>query len=111
MTDPETGFQLAKKEGFTVSDQGCEACSDGGRMCSGTPPRKEGIPAASLPCCGTCQFWRPDYEPTAWYDIPQVDGRCRRHTPTFSGFPGSQCQQWCGEYSRYAGHAKAEGKK
>ena len=41
MTDPETGFQLAKKDGFPVSDVGCEACDAGGKMCSAVPPRKE----------------------------------------------------------------------
>ena len=41
MTDPETGFQFAKKDGFPVSDVGCEACDAGGKMCSAVPPRKE----------------------------------------------------------------------
>ena len=42
MTDDDKyGFQLAKKEGFTVDDVGCEACDNGGRMCSGSPPRGE----------------------------------------------------------------------
>ena len=41
MTDPETGFQLSQKPEHLQPSQDCDACSNGGNMCSGSPPRKE----------------------------------------------------------------------
>jgi len=50
------------------------------------------------PTCETCRWW--DKEGRPWEKRGDYDpGRCRRHPPTFHGFPSAYNRDWCGEHS------------
>jgi hypothetical protein len=50
--------------------------------------------------CRTCVFYVPKEVPLIpmGHERPQELGRCRRHSPTLSGFPAVYPMDWCGDH-------------
>ena len=47
--------------------------------------------------CKTCMYFVPKASAVVLTDRGQL-GRCRRHSPTMSGFPAVFSSDWCGDH-------------